>query len=256
LTRTGDNYPVITHTGARLRGVVHSKRVEWDAFTSLTSGAIAQDLKSKSGAKSGQSTSSKETGKAPGKKRGMNKGKGKAMADAAAQIGEPAPGFTLADANGKEHSLSDYEGKIVVLQWINPKCPVCVRCASNGLVEDMHKNVKKVDDNVVFLAINSTHWMTAKDSAAYLKEHELDVPGLADQDGTVGRLYGARTTPHLFVIDQKGILRYSGAINDDPRGKNDESVNYVVNAVTQITAGETVAPDKTRPYGCSVKYKK
>ena len=173
------------------------------ATVGLASGAIAQDLKSKSGAKSGQATSSKETGKAPGKKRGANQGKakGKPMADAAAQVGKPAPAFTLADANGKEYSLSDYEGKIVVLQWINPKCPVCVRCASNGLVEDMHKQVKKVDDNVVFLAVNSTHWMTAKESAAYLKEHKLDVPGLDDKDGTVGRLYGAKTTP-----DRKSVV--------------------------------------------------
>jgi peroxiredoxin len=221
------------------------------AMVGLTSGALAQGVKSKSSS-SAQSTTSKD--KYQGKDK-TNKKKGD-KSTAKAQVGEPAPNFTLADADGKEHSLSDFKGKIVVLQWINPKCPVCVRCASTGIVQDMHEDVKGLDDDVVFLAINSTHWMTVKDSAAYLKEKKLDMPGLDDQDGKVGRLYGAKTTPHMYVIDQKGILRYSGAIDNDRRGNKDDAMNYVVNAVSQIVAGETVSPDRTQPYGCSVKYKK
>lgn len=174
-----------------------------------------------------------------------------------AAIGEPAPDFTLTDTEGKSHRLSDYKGKIVVLQWINPQCPVCRRVWSDGLVGSMRDEMKKVAPDIVHLTINSTHFMEPSQSAAYLKEHKIDVPALDDRAGTVGRLYGARTTPHMYVIDQKGILRYDGAFDDDARGREDSgTTNYVVNAVKQIVAGETVTPDTTRPYGCSVKYGK
>lgn len=173
-----------------------------------------------------------------------------------AELGEPAPDFVLKDVAGKEYKLSDYKGKIVVLQWVNPECPVCVRVNKTGLTEKMRKELKALDKDFVHLAINTTHDMNAEDTAKYLKEHELDIPGLDDSDGTVGKLYDARTTPHMYVIDTEGVLRYNGAFDDDPRGRKDEGVtNYVVNAVELIKAGETVEPDKTKPYGCSVKYK-
>ncbi|NNF41552.1 MAG: redoxin domain-containing protein [Phycisphaerales bacterium] len=172
-----------------------------------------------------------------------------------AKVGQPAPDFTLKDTSGKDVKLSDHKGKIVVMQWINPQCPVCVRCVSSGLVAKMGKELKQLDPDVVHLAVNSTHFMSSTDSAKYLKQHKLDIPALDDHEGKVGHMYGAKTTPHLFVIDKKGVLRYSGAINDDPRGsKGADATNYAVNAVRQIVAGETVAPDSTRPYGCSVKY--
>ncbi|MHC4990685.1 MAG: redoxin family protein [Planctomycetota bacterium] len=174
-----------------------------------------------------------------------------------AQIGEAAPAFTLKDTAGKAHTLSDFKGKTVVMQWINPDCPVCRRVMSKGQVADMIKELKAIDNDVVFLAVNSTHYMEASKSAAYFKSHKITAPALIDQDGTVGRAYGARTTPHVFVIDGKGILRYQGAFDDDARGsKGKDANNFVVNAVRQISAGETVSPDSTRPYGCSVKYKK
>lgn len=176
---------------------------------------------------------------------------------ATAELGKPAPEFTLKDTADKSHSLSDFRGKTVVLQWINPDCPYCRRVMAEGVVKQMLKDVKRIDENAVLLAVNSTHYMSAKDTAQYLKKNKIDVPGLIDSDGTVGRLYNARTTPHVFVIDTKGILRYSGAINDDRRGDlGSGATNYAVNAVRQISAGETVAPDQTRPYGCSVKYAK
>jgi peroxiredoxin len=172
-----------------------------------------------------------------------------------AKVGEAAPDFTLKDVDGKEHRLSDHKGKIVVLQWINPGCPVCRRCAETGVVASMGAELKKMDASTVHLAINSTHTAEPKDGADYLTKHKISAPALSDKDGTVGRLYGAKTTPHMFVIDAKGILRYSGAIDDDPRGRNgDEATNYVVNAVSQILADKAVSPDTTRPYGCSVKY--
>ena len=173
-----------------------------------------------------------------------------------AAVGQPAPEFALKDTDGKTHKLSDFRGKNVVLQWINPQCPVCKACMKDGIVSRMLSEIKAIDEDVVFLPINSTHWMGPTETAAYLKQYKMNVPGLVDQDGTVGRLYGARTTPHVFVIDAKGILRYDGAIDSYKRGSDAPRENYVVNAIRQIKAGETVSPDKTRSYGCSVKYKK
>jgi peroxiredoxin len=193
---------------------------------------------------------------ARGEGRGEGRGQGRAPEQAtAAAIGEPAPAFTLADSTGRSHSLADYKGKIVVLQWINPDCPVCRRVHSTGLVTAMRKRLDTITPGVVHLAINSTHYMEPSVGAAYLKKNKIDAPVLIDRDGKVGHLYGAKRTPHLYVIDAKGVLRYQGAIDDDDRGsKGDQATNYVVQAVQQIVAGETVAPDMTRSYGCTVKY--
>jgi peroxiredoxin len=176
--------------------------------------------------------------------------------DVKAKVGEAAPNFTLKDASGKAHSLADYKGRIVVMQWINPDCPVCRRVSSSGLVATMAKELKGIDSNIVHLTVNSTSGMAAEKSAGYLKQNKIDAPALIDDDGTVGHMYGAMTTPHLFVIDAEGVLRYQGAFDDDPNGNKKDATNYVVNAVQQIKAGETVSPDYAKPYGCSVKYKK
>ena len=179
-----------------------------------------------------------------------------------AKIGEAAPAFTLEDSNGKTHSLSDYMGKIIVLEWINPQCPVCVRVYKSGIIEDTIEKLKSLDADLVYLAINSTNSDKNKgpeENLAFLKEHKIDIPALVDEDGTVGHLYGARTTPHVFVIDAEGVLRYQGALDDDGSGskakKGETVTNYAVNALQQIKAGETVAPDSTQSYGCNVKYK-
>lgn len=174
--------------------------------------------------------------------------------EAKAKVGEAAPNFTLDDVNGKSHSLSDYKGKIVILQWINPDCPICTRVSKTGLVTKMARDCKAIDKDIVHLAINSTEDMPGSTSAKYLKKHKIKALALIDGDGKVGHLYGARTTPHIFVIDAEGILRYQGAIDDDPRGGKEDATNYVVNAVRQITSGETVSPDYVKSYGCSVKY--
>lgn len=182
---------------------------------------------------------------------------GISQGDGKAEIGRAAPDFTLLDTEGDEQRLSQFKGRIVVLQWINPDCPYCRRVMSEGAVARMIDDLKEIDEDVALLTINSTHYMEPADTARYLEKHKIDVPGLIDADGTVGRLYGARTTPHLFVIDKKGVLRYGGAIDDDRNGRLGESAkNYAVNAVRQISAGEAVAPDSTKPYGCGVKYAK
>jgi peroxiredoxin len=192
-----------------------------------------------------------------GGRQGRQRGEGRARGEQidTAGIGKPAPVFTLADSEGKAYTLADYRGKTVVLQWINPDCPVCKRTCAGGKVTAMRKQLDEVADGIVHLAVNSTHYMEPSVGAAYFKGYKIDAPVLIDRDGTVGHLYGAKRTPHMYVIDAQGILRYQGAIDDDPDGvKGDQASNYVVQAVRQIAAGETVAPDTTRAYGCTVKY--
>ncbi len=177
--------------------------------------------------------------------------------DKGAKIGEPAPNFTLTDSTGQKRSLSEYMGKIVVLEWTNTECPVVQRCYKKNDIQGTLEHVKKLDKDVVWLAINSTHSTNTEENANWIKRYELNYPILLDVDGTVGHRYDARRTPHMFVIDKAGILRYHGALDSaNDRPKPDEAVNYVVNAVNQLVGGETVAPYYIKPYGCTVKYKK
>ncbi len=178
-----------------------------------------------------------------------------------AKIGEKAPNFTLPNLEGEKVSLSDYtetdKEQIVILEWINPDCPFCTRVHEKGLVNRMLKKVNKITDgNVVHLEINSTHYMGPKKTGEYLKEHGVQSTALMDKSGKVGHMYNAKTTPHMYVIDSEGILRYQGAFDDDPDGEIPvkKKENYVVNAVRQIVNGEEVSPQKVKPWGCSVKY--
>ena len=177
---------------------------------------------------------------------------------AAAKIGEKAPAFKLKDLEGKERSLSDFKGKIVVIEWFSSKCPWSGSKSRNsvhstGQVAKLLTNLKKADKDVVYLAIDSTaRGMTmdavvAADKKA-VESLKIKNPVLVDFDGKVGKMYGAKTTPHMFVIDGEGVLRYSGAFSD----RADK--NYVLDAVTAIKNGSTVSPTETRPYGCGVKY--
>lgn len=175
-----------------------------------------------------------------------------AQAPAGPVVGKPAPDFTLVDADGKKHTLSAYKGKTVVLEWTNPSCPFVVR---HYKAETMKKLAGKYKD-VVWLAINSTATNTPAESKIWAKEKGLTYVTLQDNEGTVGKLYAARTTPHMFVIDAKGNLAYAGAIDSDPTGKEAAPTNYVDAALTALAAGKTPSPASTEPYGCSVKYKK
>ncbi len=174
------------------------------------------------------------------------------------QIGEKVPNFTLTDSAGRERSLSSYAGKTVILEWINPECPYVVNCYRSGAMTGAYKKVKALDAAVVWLAINSTRTTKAEPNQYWIKQHKIEYPILLDLEGTVGRLYDARRTPHMFVIDKQGILRYHGAIDDNQFANKpaDEVTNYVVNAVKQVVAGDTVSPDYAKPYGCTVKYKR
>ena len=170
-------------------------------------------------------------------------------------VGDQAPAFTLSDTDGNQVSLSDYSGKVVVLEWLNPDCPFVQRHYKAGTMKNLATNYGA--QGVVWLTINSTKYMDAAANAKFRSANDLPYPILVDQAGQVGHLYGAMTTPHMYVIDGGGRLVYMGAIDDDPRGNKDGPVtNYVAAALDEVVAGKAVATAETKPYGCSVKYKK
>lgn len=164
--------------------------------------------------------------------------------------------FTLTNYDGKTISLSDYKGKIVVLEWFNYECPFVKYHyeEANTMVELANKYKAK---NVVWLAVNSTKHLTTERNKDFAESHKLDYPILDDRSGKVGRAYGAKTTPHMFIIDAKGNIAYNGAIDNSPLGRNKTGViNYVDKALAELTADKEVSTPKTKPYGCSVKYAK
>lgn len=176
-----------------------------------------------------------------------------------AKVGEKAPDFTLPTLDGEKVSLSDFteQEQFVILEWINPDCPFCTRVHKEGLVNRMKKKLNKLTyGNVVHIEINSTHYMGAKKTKKYHEKHGISSIALMDKKGKVGHMYGAKTTPHMYVIDPDGVLRYKGAFDNDKDGNMSvqEKENYVVNAVRQIVEGEEVSPKNVKPWGCSVKY--
>ena len=177
-----------------------------------------------------------------------------AAAASGAAIGKPAPSFALKNLDGKDVKLADFSGKIVVLEWSNAGCPFCVRHAKNKTAEETLANFK--DKGVVWINIDSTGSAKADDIKKFVKDNGLTSPYLLDPTGATGKAYGAKTTPHMFVIDAKGNLAYSGAIDDDADGKKEKSRNYVQEAVDALLKGSTVATATTESYGCSVKYVK
>ncbi len=176
-------------------------------------------------------------------------------AEPKAQIGKPAPQFNLKDFNGNEHKLADFKGKIVVLEWSNHQCPVCNRHVRAGTAEKVLANFK--NKPVEWIGIDSTKTSAENVSniRAWAKKTGIKYPILLDAPGEVGKLYGAKTTPHVFVIDQKGVLAYMGAMDDDSAGNKTDSRNYVEEAIRALLEGSTVATSRTDPYGCSVKYR-
>jgi peroxiredoxin/gas vesicle protein len=166
------------------------------------------------------------------------------------------PGFELNSFEGKTVKLSDYKGKIVVLEWINLDCPfVQYHYDKASTMIDLAKKYK--DKDVVWLAINGTSQTTPEANRDFAAKHKLPYPILDDRAGKVGRLYGAITTPHLFIISKTGEVVYDGAIDNAPNGKTidgSDKVNYVDKALSELTSGQRVSTSKTQSYGCSVKY--
>ena len=177
------------------------------------------------------------------------------VAQATATVGQPAPGFTLKDQDGAEVDLAKLRGKIVVLEWTNPDCPFAQRHAEAKTMSTLADRYR--GKGVVWLGVDSTSYLDAARDRAWRSEHELPYPVLDDHKGTVGTAYGAKTTPHMFVIDGSGTVVYAGAIDDDATGdKGKQARNYVDEALDEVTAGQPVKLAETKPYGCSVKYAK
>ncbi len=183
-------------------------------------------------------------------------------AGAAVTIGSPAPEFTLSDITGKTHSLSEFRGKTVVLEWHNPECPIVRKHYESGNIPATQRAAES--DGVVWLTINSgAHGRQGGDYSGeqlqnYLKRlNAAPTAYLRDPDGKVGRLYGAKTTPHIFIIGADGILRYNGAI-DSIRSSDPSDIkratNYVAAALEDIKTGRAMRTATSQPYGCAVKY--
>lgn len=176
---------------------------------------------------------------------------------AAGAVGEAAPAFQLKDLNGKTHSLADYKGKVVVLEWVNPNCPFSDRHAR----EKTMSNLAKKHGEVVWLGINSTNadhkdFLKPAEHLAWNQKNGVTYTVLYDETGKVGKAYDAKTTPHMYIIDEQGKIAYNGAIDDDPSGRNPMTrrVNYVDGGLLAELNGKAVNPASTKPYGCSVKY--
>jgi glutathione peroxidase-family protein len=180
----------------------------------------------------------------------------------AAEVGAPAPDFTLTDLAGTAHKLSDYRGKIVVLEWVNPECPIVQKHYNkSGNIPRLQQTY--TGEGVVWLSINSAapgkqgDYDAAQIKAWMQRVHWSATDYFRDQNGDVGHLYGAKTTPHIFIINRDGTLVYAGGIDSiassDPADIA-KATNYVAAAMADLQAGRPVAESNTRPYGCSVKY--
>jgi peroxiredoxin len=172
-------------------------------------------------------------------------------------VGETAPAFQLKDLNGKTHSLADYKGKVVVLEWVNPNCPFSDRHAR----EKTMSNLAKKHGSVVWLGINSTNsnhanFLQPAEHQAWAQKNGVNYAVLYDETGKVGKAYDAKTTPHMFIVDEQGKIAYNGAIDDDPPGRTAavKRTNYVDGGLIAELAGKKAEPAATKPYGCSIKY--
>lgn len=185
---------------------------------------------------------------------------GSALA-ASAVVGLAAPAFSAQDTAGKTVRLADYKGRHVVLEWVNPGCPYVRKHYDAKNMQATQKSA--ADKGVVWLAVNSTapehgDYLVPAKLAAWMKEQGAAATAtLMDEDGRLGRAYGARTTPHMYVIDPQGKLVYAGAIDDKPTSRAADipgAVNHVNVALAESLAGKPVSTASTRAYGCTVKY--
>lgn len=183
------------------------------------------------------------------------------IAAAGPVLGQPAPPFTATDSNGKTVSLTDFRGKVVVLEWTNHECPFVQRHYESGNMQALQKAATA--DGVIWLSIVSSapkeqgNVTPAEANKLTASRGAVPTAVLLDPMGTIGHLYGAKTTPHMFVIDAAGTLVYMGAIDDQPRNTGATPAaahNYVREALAAIESGQPVATPLTQSYGCSVKY--
>lgn len=182
-------------------------------------------------------------------------------ANATATIGEAAPNFETVDTYGAALSLDQLKGKIVVLEWTNHGCPFVAKQYDSGNMQKTQASV--AGDDVVWLSIVSSapnkQGAVDADEANAITKAANATPShkILDPSGEIGRLYGAQTTPHMFIINAEGILVYAGAIDDHETWRQDgidDAKNFVVAAITDLRAGKTVETSQTKPYGCAIKY--
>jgi peroxiredoxin len=178
-----------------------------------------------------------------------------------AVIGEKAPDFTAADSNGKTQNLASYKGKIVVLEWLNRQCPFVKKHYDSGNMQKLQKNY--TDKGAIWFAVISSApgkqgYCTPEEANSFVREKgAAPTAVLLDTQGMVGKLYGAKTTPHMFIINAAGVLVYDGAIDDTPSTDIADiatAKNFVESALDEILAGRPVTVATSQPYGCSVKY--
>ena len=187
---------------------------------------------------------------------------GAASAFAAPTVGQAAPDFVAVDSKGKQHKLADFKGKVVVLEWTNHECPYVKKHYGSSNMQNLQKQAKGA--GVVWLSVISSapgeqgHVAGAKADELTASRQASPTAVLLDPQGTIGKAYDARTTPHMYVIDTKGILRYAGGIDSIGSTKPDDIAKadpLFKTAMEAVVKGENVAQASTRPYGCSVKYK-
>lgn len=184
-----------------------------------------------------------------------------ALLEAAPKIGKPAPDFTSVDSKGAMHALRDYRGKVVILEWTNHQCPFVGKHYNTGNMQDLQEYAR--DAGVIWLSVISSapgeQGYVSGDEANVLtaKRHAAPTAVLLDPKGAVARLYDARTTPHMYIIDTAGTLVYMGGIDDKPSTRAADvktATNYVRVALDEVRSAKPVSMPVTRPYGCSVKY--
>ena len=180
----------------------------------------------------------------------------------AARVGQPAPDFSLPDTGGKAVRLADFRGRFVVLEWTNPGCPFVRKHYESGNMGATQKLAR--DQGVAWLAINSTEtasgdYLEPPRLADWLKQHQgVPTAVLMDPEGTTGRAYDAKTTPHLYIVDPQGMLVYAGGIDSIASARVsdiEKATNHVKAALADIAAKRPIAQAVTKPYGCTIKYK-
>lgn len=177
------------------------------------------------------------------------------VASAAVEIGQPAPDFALTDINGVSHKLSDYKGKVVVLEWVNPGCPVVGAHYDANNMQSTQKAAAA--DGAIWLQINTGPGGKRSDeeAATWLKRRgAVSTAYLRDTEGKVGRLYHAQTTPHMFVVNKEGALVYQGAIDSGNSRDIPTATNYVKAALASLKDGKPIEKSVSKSYGCAVKY--
>ena len=183
-------------------------------------------------------------------------------AHATAVVGQPAPDFTAVDTSGKSHKLSDFKGKMVVLEWVNPGCPFVRKHYNSANMPGLQKEFTA--KNVVWLSVNSTEkaasdYLPPAQLAAWMKEKSsASTATLMDEEGRIGKAYGARTTPHMYIVNPQGTLVYAGGIDSIPSARADDiktATNFVRQGLNEALAGKQVSTATAQPYGCTIKYK-